>query len=71
MKTYWNDQVLDTRKRYKIDTVNSTTGKGNPWHVTSLRYHAEFKVFTFESVINGEAMGMTEPSVVRVTEERE
>lgn len=71
MKTYWNDQTLDTRKRYKIDTINSVAGNGNPWYVTSLRYHAEFKVFTFESVINGKTMGMTESSVVRITEEHE
>lgn len=71
MKTYWNDQTLDTRKRYKIDTVNSTIGKGKPWHVTSLKYHKEFKVFTFESTINGKVMGMTESSVVHITEEHE
>lgn len=32
MKTYWNEQELDTSKEYKINTIASTEGKGNPWY---------------------------------------
>ena len=68
MKTFWKEQALDTNKKYKIDTVNSVTGNGNPWHVTNLKYNEGFKVFTFKSTINDKTYGMTEPSVVKITE---
>lgn len=68
MKTYWNDQVLDTRKEYKINTTHSVAGNGKPWYATSLKYNSAFGVFTFKSTINGKTYGITEPNVVNVEE---
>lgn len=68
MKTYWNGQELDTLKKYKINTINSEDGKGNPWYVTRLRYNEGFKMFSFKSTINCEEYGMDEKNVVSIEE---
>lgn len=68
MKTYWNGQELDTSKKYKINTIASTTGKGYPWYVTKLTYNKKFKTFSFESTINYEKYGMGEKTVISIEE---
>ena len=68
MKTYWNGQELDTHKEYKINTIHSVNGKGNPWYVTKLTYNKGFKMFSFESTINNEEYGMDEKNVVSIEE---
>lgn len=68
MITYWNGQELDTNKEYKINTIVSTTGKGNPWYVTKLTYNKGFKMFSFKSTINCEEYGMYEKNVVSIEE---
>ena len=68
MKTYWNGQELDTDKKYKINTIASIAGKGNPWYVTGLKYNKDFKMFSFMSTINYEKYGMDEKNVINVEE---
>lgn len=59
-------QELDISKEYKINTIASTTGKGNPWYVTNLTYNKYFKMFSFKSTINCEEYGMDEKNVVSI-----
>ena len=68
MKTYWNGQELDSRKEYKINTIASVEGRGNPWYVTGLMYNKGFKSFSFMSTINYEGYGMYEKNVVSIEE---
>ncbi len=68
MKTYWNGQELDTSKEYKINTIASTTGKGNPWYVTNLTYYKRFKMFSFKSIINYENYEMDDKTVISIEE---
>lgn len=68
MKTYWNGQELDTRKEYKINTIHSVEGKGNPWYVKGLTYDKGFKRFSFMSTINYEEYGILEKNVVSIEE---
>lgn len=68
MKTYWKKQELDTNKEYKINTIKSVKGEGNPWFVTNLTYNKDFKMFSFKSTINCEEYGMDEKNVVSIEE---
>ena len=68
MITKWNEQELDTSKKYKINTTASVEGRDNPWYVTELKYSERFKSFSFKSTTNYEDYGMNEKHVVSIEE---